>query len=172
MCARAHTPPLLHATLASSLCCCAPVAAVTLGASDGARAYRPGGGDGSTVLGVLPRPAAEEDDDSLDASIASSTFFDFQPGENRLEVFVRDAVLDPAALGRNDVTFCLVDFLNFESQSTPLASGTTPVRPLHSTCASISPSRAHRVAMCGVARACMRTWVCGCRCTTRRRNSR
>lgn len=80
------------------------------------------------MLGVLPRPLSEDDEDSLDASIASSTFFDFQPGENRLEVFVRDAVLDPAALGRNDVTFCLVDFLNFESQSTPLASGTTPVR--------------------------------------------
>jgi hypothetical protein len=97
-------------------------------------------GDASTVISdISDEDAADRepqgynegaagmlDDDSLSTSV-NSDVFDFAPGENRLEVYVVDAMIEPTMLARSASTFCMVDFLNFESQQTPLGFGAAPV---------------------------------------------
>ena len=47
----------------------------------------------------------------------------FEPGENMMEVYVVEAQLDKATLGPHDTTFALVDFYEFETQTSPFAAG-------------------------------------------------
>ncbi len=47
----------------------------------------------------------------------------FEPGENVVEVYVVEALIDAAVLGASDTTFAMVDFYDFESQTSPFAIG-------------------------------------------------
>ena len=50
----------------------------------------------------------------------------FEQGENVVEVYVVDAALK--GLLPQDTTFAIIDFYDFESQSSPLATGVCPCR--------------------------------------------
>ena len=87
--------------------------------------------DGSTVISCLSGEGgggggaelAQVDASDDSALLAPGAF---GPGEGLIEVYVVGAALDARALGRADTTFALLDFFDFESQSSPLAHGAAP----------------------------------------------
>jgi len=94
--------------------------------------------DASTVISALSNEEDNENggvmstgirnpdvNDSVEDSLGAS-MLDFGPGEDALEIYVIDATLDPAVLGRQDATFAMIDFYNFESQTSPLSMGPAP----------------------------------------------
>jgi hypothetical protein len=89
-----------------------------LSADDSAAGGRGRHGGGGGAHGA---PAHDNDTSSL-----ASELLDFGPGEDVLEVYVVDAMLDPDVLGRHDTTFAMVDFYDFETQASPLATGAAP----------------------------------------------
>lgn len=48
------------------------------------------------------------------------------PSENLLEVWVVEAALDPTKVPSRATTFIMVDFFDYETQTTPLATGSSP----------------------------------------------
>ncbi len=84
-----------------------------------ARQRREAGGSGAVMS------SGTRADDSAEDSLGGS-MLDFGPGEDALELYVVEATLDPAALGRHDATFALLDFFDFDSQTSPLAMGPAP----------------------------------------------
>ncbi len=92
--------------------------------------------DGSTVISELSGGDGEEveaaardardalDDDS--GELSATSLLDVGPGEAAIEVYVVEASLEPGLLGRHDTTFAMLDFYDFEAQSSPMASGGAP----------------------------------------------
>lgn len=51
---------------------------------------------------------------------------DIEPGENILEVWLVEASFDEQVVSPNTTTFAMIDFYEFETQSSPLAAGCQP----------------------------------------------
>lgn len=87
----------------------------TRGRSGGERGGEEGGED----------EEEEEERDVLGASL-SLLGEGVAPGQNVLEVWVREARLDPTRVDRRASTFAMVDFMDFETQATPILAGLAP----------------------------------------------
>ena len=81
-----------------------------------------------TILSTKENEADETiiDDDDLNNLIQIQTN-DLKPGENVFEMWILEADLNPSYFSPQSCTFLLCDFYDFESQSTPLIRGDSPV---------------------------------------------
>lgn len=71
----------------------------------------------------------EDEDDSDAVSIPESLVLaasELSPGDQLIELWIRDAHFDRKTITDNSSTFVLCDFFDFESQSTPLMIGNRP----------------------------------------------
>lgn len=79
----------------------------------------------SSANGAAIVVTTNDDEATEDDSLGE--LLDFGPGEDAIEIYIIDATIDPSSLGRHDTTFALLDFLDFDSQTSPLSNGTSPI---------------------------------------------
>jgi hypothetical protein len=77
--------------------------------------------------GLASSSALATTDDETTEDDSLGELLDFGPGEDAIEIYIVDATIDPSALGRHDTTFALLDFLDFDSQTSPLSNGPVPI---------------------------------------------
>ncbi|GBG27119.1 Protein fantom [Hondaea fermentalgiana] len=72
------------------------------------------------------RDDARDDDDAISIVSLAASASDFGPGENLIEIWIKDAKLDETKLEQAATTFVMLDFYDYETQTSPLVSGLTP----------------------------------------------
>ena len=75
------------------------------------------------VSSLLP---SVDDDNRLLNELLEDKGKDLQPDENLIEIWVKNATIKEGLLGRGTSTFVVVDFFDYESQTTGLKSGNKP----------------------------------------------
>lgn len=67
-----------------------------------------------------------DDDNALLSELLDEQGNILKPGENVIEVWIKSAIIKPGIVGPGSSTFVVIDFFDYESQTTSLISGSKP----------------------------------------------